>query len=90
MKIVKSDKIKLKILKALSKEKDEISFYSLMKKVKLYTDSLHPNCNFLESLGLIEIRKEKIKGRENIFYFVKITEKGLTFIKTFEKNLSKD
>lgn len=74
MKFVKSDIIKVRIIEALSSDSKEHTYYSLTKKIGVSFSSLKPNCEFLEALGFIKIkRKESVAGSYN---FIKITERG--------------
>jgi hypothetical protein len=77
MKLVKSDLLKINILKTIADGK-RYTLYSLSKKVKTGYDTLLPNCYFLELLKLIEMLKvgkdESATGRA--YYSIKITKRG--------------
>ncbi len=78
---VKSDYIKLEILKAL-REQNNLTFYMLTKITKINWNSLNPNCNFLEKLGFIKIKQEKTPGME--YSVISITKEGEKILNLFE------
>jgi hypothetical protein len=82
MRLIKSDLVKLEILKTISDGK-RYTMYSLSKKLKTGYDTLLPNCYFLELLKLIEVIKvgkdESATGRA--YYSIKITKRGVELLK---------
>ncbi len=69
---LRSDVLKLKVLKELFDKKDHTPS-ELSKKLNTNGTTLLRNCKLLELFSLIEIDVKKTKG---INYFLKITEKG--------------
>lgn len=88
MKLVKSDLLKIEILKTISDGK-RYTVYSLSKKLKTGYDTLLPNCYFLELLRLIEVIKvgkdESATGRA--YYSIKITKRGQGFLNSLRRHL---
>ena len=74
--LVKSDQIKIEILKALKESEKPLSYYQLTKKTKTTWNSLVPNCNFLNKLGFINIIEGFSPGMN--FKSIKITKNGIS------------
>ncbi len=65
MELLKSDKIKIEILKVLSKSDDELSMNLLRKKIGLVNyNSLVRNCEFLYLIEFINIEVKTIENRK--------------------------
>lgn len=79
MKIVKSDQLKIKILKELAKAKSELSYYAIMKRLKMNEIAFFPNCQFLECLELVAVRNLQIPNGRT-YHYAAITQKGLAFL----------
>ena len=84
VKIINSDEVKIKILKALSKETKENSYYAIRNKTKISIKTFLNNALFLELIGLIEVRKMK-NPNGNIYRMVKISSKGEKALENIEK-----
>lgn len=79
--LLESDKLKIKILKNLSDNKLH-TLYALKKKTGSSYDTLKPNCNFLEKIGVIEVTiipKEKTANNKE-YKHISITSKGIKLI----------
>lgn len=81
--LVKSDLIKIEILKALKEEK-LATFYKLTKITKINWNSLVPNCNFLNRLGFIKITEGYTPGMK--FNNIEITKEGIGALAKLTKN----
>ncbi len=71
--LTESDRIKVRILESLSKDKEQ-SFYSLTRKIGTSFNSLVPNCRFMDAVGLIEMKVLKLKDKR--YSSLKITKLG--------------
>jgi predicted transcriptional regulator len=78
MSLVKSDIVKVRIIKALV-GKENNTFYSLTRKTGISFESLKSNCEFLEMAKIINIEKV---GKYNL---IKLTERGKEFLKDLKK-----
>lgn len=77
MKMLISDRIKLRILKELSKEPiKEYTHNSLRIKLKISIDSFLNNIHFLEKIGLVKTNKDFLRGSKVKANLTKITEDG--------------
>lgn len=84
MELLKSDKIKIGILRVLSKSKDELSMNLLRKKIGLVNyNSLVRNCEFLYLIDFINIEVKTIEGRK--YYFISITDSGRKHLKLINR-----
>jgi DNA-binding PadR family transcriptional regulator len=72
---VKSDRIKIEILKALKESEKPLTYYQLTKETRTTWNSLVPNCNFLNRLGFIKITEGETPGMK--FKSIQITRKGI-------------
>jgi len=83
--LLTSDKKKIELLKVLSDGK-VYTYYRLSKIIKTNYETVKKNCNFLELLNFVEIIKvDKEESASGVAsYKVKITEKGLKFIKNLK------
>ncbi|KKL54620.1 hypothetical protein LCGC14_2263600 [marine sediment metagenome] len=72
---LRSDVLKIKVLKKLLDKKDHTPS-ELSTKLNTNGTTILRNCKLLELFNLIEIDVKKTKG---INYFLKITEKGLSW-----------
>ncbi len=83
--LLTSDKKKIELLKVLSDGK-VYTYYRLSKIIKTNYETVKKNCNFLELLNFVEIIKvDKEESASGVAsYRVKITEKGLKFIKNLK------
>lgn len=79
MKIVKSDQLKIKILKELAKAKKDLSYYAVMKQLKMNDTVFFPNCRFLNWLELVTINYVRIPNNR-VYHYVAITQKGRAFL----------
>ena len=79
-KFVKSDRIKIEILKTLKESEKPLSYYQLTKVTKTTWNSLVPNCNFLNRVGFIKMDEGFSPGMK--FKSIQITKTG---IKTLNK-----
>ena len=79
MKIVKSDRLKIRILKELAKAKDDLSYYAAMKQLKMNDSVFFPNCRFLEWLELVTVRVIQIPNGRT-YHYVAITRQGRDFL----------
>lgn len=77
---VKSDYIKIEILKAL-KQKKGITYYALTKLTKINWNALKPNCRFLEKLGFLTITPQETPGMK--YEIVEITSEGKNILNKF-------
>lgn len=77
---VKSDYIKIEILRALKKA-NKITFYALTKITKINWNSLNPNCNFLEKLGFITITQQETPGMQ--YSIIELTKEGEHILNRF-------
>jgi hypothetical protein len=76
---VKSDKIKIEILKALEISEKPLTYYQMAKETKTTWNSLVPNCNFLNKIGFIKITEGSTPGMT--FKSIEITKKGISALK---------
>lgn len=75
MTLLESDKIKIKILKALGKSNHELTMNMLRSNVGLVNyNSLTRNCEFLELINFIKVDTKVIENRK--YHFVSITPSG--------------
>lgn len=75
MTLLESDKIKIKILKALDKSNQELTMNLLRINVGLVNyNSLTRNCEFLELINFIKVDTKVIENRK--YHFVSITQSG--------------
>jgi hypothetical protein len=79
MRYVKSDLIKIKILKELKKSKQALSYYALMKNTKLKEHSFFRNFHFLKDLKFVSVKEIKLPNKRTYFY-VTITKQGKEFL----------
>lgn len=79
--LLRSDRKKIELLKALSDQKVH-TYYNLSKITRTNYNTVKKNCQFLELLNLVEVDKvEKEESATGIAsYRVKITEEGLKFL----------
>lgn len=84
MELLKSDKIKIDILKVLSRSEDELSMNLLRKKIGLVNyNSLVRNCEFLYLIEFINIEVKTIEDRK--YYFISITDSGREHLKLINR-----
>ncbi len=75
MKLLESDKIKIKVLFALNRADKELTMNSLRNHVGLVNyNSLVRNCEFLELINFINIDTKIVEDRK--YFFVSITKSG--------------
>ena len=77
---VKSDYIKIEILKALKQGKG-VTYYTLTKITQINWNSLKPNCRFLEKLGYLTITPQETPGMK--YEIVEITREGRNALNRF-------
>lgn len=86
MDLLKSDKIKIDILKVLSNSENELSMNLLRKKIGLVNyNSLVRNCEFLYLINFINIEIKTIENRK--YYFISITNSGREHLKLIKRVL---
>ena len=84
MELLKSDKIKIDILKVLSRSDDQLSMNLLRKKIGLVNyNSLVRNCEFLDLIEFIKIEIKTIEDRK--YYFISITDSGREHLKLINR-----
>ena len=84
MELLKSDKIKIDILRVLSKSEDELSMNLLRKKIGLVNyNSLVRNCEFLYLIEFINVEVKTIENRK--YYFISITDSGREHLKLIKR-----
>jgi len=84
MEIIKSDQLKIKILKELAKAKGDLSYYAVMKRLKMNDSVFFRNCRFLELLELVAVHDIRMpNGRA--YHYVSITQQGRDFLERVAK-----
>ncbi len=92
MDLLESDKLKIRILRILSREKQGVSLNGLKKKINATNfRSVKRNCDFLEVVGLISMESlmkiERKKINEQNYRLIKLTEAGKKIIDSVGKKL---
>jgi len=82
-----SDQKKIEILEALADRKSH-TYYNLAKHIKTNYETVKKNCKFLERLDLVEIKgvSKEESASNRPYYGIKITDKGMEFIRGYKEN----
>jgi hypothetical protein len=91
MDLLESDKLKIRILKCLNKEKEGLSLNGLKKKINASNfRSVKRNCDFLKISDLISIEDlikiERKKINPQNYRSIKITSFGRSILKKFKNS----